>query len=145
MPHKFSQVEPYKIATQTNIFAPWTPPFEIDTPVIEHLYNEQPMSKINKVCVFECHKVNIATDEEEEEAALLPIIHAVDYQEFTITNPTQQLYIEFANGSSHQLPFQANAVGAYHLRLPCNATLNQQTRTSKDLSLIHISEPTRPY
>ena len=69
---------------------------------IEYLSNKQPMRQINKVCVFKCHKVT-STPGRNDQEIILHIIHAVDYQDITITNPQLQLHIEFANGTSLQL------------------------------------------
>ena len=79
---------------------------------IEYLFNEQPMSKINKVCVFQSHKVSPTTDRNDQET-ILPIIHTVNYQEFTVTNPQSQLHIEFGNGTPLQLSFKPSAMGTY--------------------------------
>jgi len=54
---------------------------------LQSLFNELPMSRINRVCNIECRRAITNEKVEIEEELPLPLIHSIGYHEYTITIP----------------------------------------------------------
>jgi len=98
------------------------------------------MSRINRVCNIECRRAITNEKDETEEELPLPLIHSIGYHEYTITNPQGNLFLDFENGTSREINFEKNTAGAFHLKLPCSATL-QITVRQMNVTIIEKTIP----
>ena len=99
---------------------------------IKYLFQEKPISEINKICNFECHKASYDTEENVE----VPIIQIINYGEYIITNPHENTFIVSENNTKTKLNINSKQPGAFLLKLQCNLKLIQKTK-SNEITLIN--------